>query len=333
MTWNMTAPAVAAKPPPQPAIPIAIGGGTADSAAFRWSSALSEILSRPPGLPDCDPGAPCGVPGVIASAQTYDDSAALLTALLDGRIATAIVPAIPIHDAVCPPGKGQPAPLTILKLLYRQPLYIVVRAGPKPVARPAEWAGKGVAVGPAGSDSDRIATALLDAYGVRRTKVRLLRLPPAQAVAALKAGTVPVALFIGHVFDSAIADLVGYGFTLMPLPQSPERDRLLKALPVLEPSAIPPGVLPGLAATSAVAQPVAWVAGSTLNPALARKLISAVSEPRNLARIEERVDPVPPVPEGEAFQNLPGPPSPGAEAFAQSAHRPLSMVACPPAPR
>lgn len=329
MAWAMPAGALAAKSMPPAAISVTIGGGTVDSAAFRWASALSEILSRPPGLPDCDPGTACGVPNVVASAQTYDDTPSLLKALINGQIATAVVPAIPVFQALCRSGKGSPPSLSILKLLYRQPLYIVIRAGPKAIGRPGDWAGKSVVTGPAGSDSETLANAVIDAYGVPRARLKLLKLATTPAVAALKGGAAPVGLFIGHLYDPIVADLVGHGFTLMSLPQSPERDRLLKALPVLEASAIAPGVFPGVTAISTVAQPVPWVAGPVLDAALTEKLVRAVSEPHNLALLEEDVEPVPVVPEGIAYHNLPGPAAPGARAFAQAAKLPIDSVACP----
>jgi TRAP-type uncharacterized transport system substrate-binding protein len=325
--------AFAARPPP--ATPITIGGGTVDSAAYRWSSALSEILSRPPGLPDCEQGSACGVPGVIASARTYDDAGALLSALRDGQLTMAVAPSLPVFDAICgsskSPGKP-PAPFTILKLLYRQPLYIVVRAGPKPVARPLDWIGGTLVVGIAGSDSERLGIALIESYGVPRGKVKLMRLPTVRALAAMRSGAAVVGIFIGHGLDGPLAELIGHGFTLMSLPDSPGRDRLLKAVPVLEPSAVPPGTFSGLAATSTVAQAVAWVAGPALDVDLARRLVGAAAEPHNLARIEERVDPIPPVPEGEAYAHLPGPAAPGARVFAEKSHLPVGTIGCPAAP-
>jgi len=315
-----------------PATQIAIGGGTVDSAAFRWASALSEIVSRPPGLPDCDPSAPCGVPGIIADAQTYDDSSALLKALADGRIATAVVPALEVFRAQClPSGAAQPA-FSVLKNLYRQPLYVVVASGQPAIAQPKGWSGKTVATGVAGSDSALIASALLDAYGLPRDRVKTLRLAPGQETAAIKNGAAAVGIFIGRSFDAQVGDLLRHGFTLVSLPDSPERRRLLKSMPTLEVEAIQPDTLPSLPPTSAVAQLVSWVAGPGLDPALAEKLVAAVSEPHNLARIEELVDPVPPVPEGEAFLRAPVPLADGVKRFAAANHRPSGSIDCPPPP-
>ena len=320
----------AASLPPAPTVQLSIGGGSVDSAAYHWSSALAEVLSRPPGLPDCDPGAPCGVPGVIAGAQTYDTTQDLLGALTDNRIATAVVPALPLFRLRCDKPKGQSGPaVTALRVLYRQPLYLVVRGGTGAVAKPADWARKTVAVGPAGSDSEILTMALLDAYRVPHAKVKLVRLPAATQVDAMRNGSANVGVFLGHVFDRQVGELVGKGFTLMSLPDSPERAKLLESLPVFEPSAIPPDTFPGLPAISNLAQPVLWVAGSGLESKLAEKLVTAASEPHNRDRIAELVDPVKAVPEGIAFSHLPVPLSEGARAFALAARQAIEVVNCP----
>lgn len=323
-------PAVAAPKPQAETIQLSIGGGPPDSAAFRWSSALAETLSRPPGLPDCEPNTPCGVPGVIAGAQTYDDSKSLLAALSTGKVTTAVIPALPLMRARCDATEAQT--VTVLKVLYRHPLYLLIRGGTTPIAKPADWAGKTVVVGPAGSDSETIALALLDAYRVPKAKVKLQRLAPAAAFAALRDGSAAAGIFMGHVFDVPVGDFISHGFTLMSLPDTPEREKLLRALPVLEPSAIPPGTYPGLPAISTVAQPVVWAAGPGLNAKLQEKLVAAISEVHNETRITDLVDPVTPIPEGEAFIRLPAPATDGTKSFAAAKHLPVEMIPCPAAP-
>jgi uncharacterized protein len=321
--------AASAAQTPTPTIQLSIGGGAVDSAAYRWSSALAETLSRPPGLPECDPATPCGVAGVVAGAQTYDTAQALVGALSEGRISTAVVPALSLFRLRCD-SKTQTAPaITTLKVLYRQPLYLVVRGGTTAIAKPADWAKKNVAVGPAGSDSEVLILALLDAYRIPRPKVKLMRLPAATQIDAMRNGTANVGVFLGHVFDRQVDELIGKGFTLMSLPDTPERAKLLQSLPVFEASAIPPGTFSGLPAISNLAQPVVWAAGPGLDAKLAESLVSAMSEVHNRNRIAELIDPVKAVPEGVAFSHLPAPLSEGARHFALAEKQPIDVVNCP----
>jgi TRAP-type uncharacterized transport system substrate-binding protein len=321
------APSRAAKPIAPEPIQLSIGGGTIDSTAFRWSSALAQILSRPPGLPDCLPTGPCGVPGVVAGAQTYDDGQATMRALLGGQIATAVIPAQRIYRARCDLKTGENSPLSVLKILYRQPVQIVARTD-----LAADWpkslAGKTLAIGEAGSDSDTVALAFIEAYGLTHAKIKLVRSSAIVSIAALKGGIAVAAIFLGHTMDALISDLIGQGFTLVSLADSPERRRLLEVLPAFEASAIPPNTYPGLPAISILAQPVVWAAGPGLGESLAEKLIATVSEPHNLARLSDLVAPVPPVPEGAAFLRLPAPPAEASVKFAQAANLPIDTLEC-----
>ena len=315
----------ALKAPVEP-IQVVIGGGPVDSAAFKWSSAFAEILSRPPGLPDCDPAGICGVPGVIAGAQTYDDPQALLKALVDGRIATAIIPSMRIYDARCGAEHGKP--IAILKALYRQPVKIVVRPDAK-IVTPKDFAGKTIVTGEHGSDSEAVTLALLDAYKVPSKKVKILRLAPGAAIAALKSDGAAIGVFTSHAFDVPIVDLTARGFTLVSLPDSPERQKLLHALPVFDVDAIPPATYPGVPAISTISQTVVWAAGSGLNPALAEKLVTNLSEAHNQTRLADLVEPFAPMPEGASFLRLPAPAADGARHFAESKKLPVSELACP----
>jgi TRAP-type uncharacterized transport system substrate-binding protein len=328
----LTPPLVAEAAPkaaPEP-VQLTIGGGAVESAAFRWSSALAEIVSRPPGLPDCEPTASCGVPGVVAGAQTYDDAPSLLKALLDGSIATAVMPANPIFTAHCGAMPGTPAAsLSVLKILYRQPLYIIVRSATPAIAQPRDWARKTVVTGITGSDSELLTDAMLETYGVPRGKLKILRLPPTQAFAAMRNGAAAIGIFLGHVHDRSIAGLIEQGFTLMSLPDTPERARLLERMPVFEVGAIPPGTYSGVPATSTLTQPMVWVAGPAFDQSLAGKLVADISEPHNMSRLAELAEPTPPAPEGVAFQRLPAPLTSGAREFAARKHLPVDVLACP----
>jgi TRAP-type uncharacterized transport system substrate-binding protein len=317
----------AAKPIAPEPIQLSIGGGTIDSTAFRWSSALAQVLSRPPGLPDCLPAGPCGVPGVVAGAQTYDDGQATMRALLDGLIATAVIPAQRIYRARCDLKPGENSLLSVLKVLYRQPVQILARTD-LAANWPKSLAGKTLAIGESGSDAEAFALAFVEAYGLSHTKIKLIHSSAISSIAALKGGTAVAAIFLGHTLDVPISDLIGRGFTLVSLADSPERHRLLEALPAFEASAIPPDTYPGLPAISILAQPVVWAAGPGLGEPLAEKLIATVSEPHNLARLSDLVAPAVPVPEGAAFLRLPAPPTEASVKFAQAANLPTETLGC-----
>lgn len=321
---------VAQAAPAEESLFVSIGGGAIDSAAFRWSAALSQILSRPRGLPKCEAGTPCGIPGVIASAQTFDQPDALLAAIADGKVTTGILSATQIFDARCVSPKDKPpAAIQVLKGLYRQPLQLVV-AATSPIGAAKELAGTTIAVGEHGSDSEIAGTALLDAYGPHKPKVRIVRLSRDQAIGAIKSGSAQAALFVGRSADRQIGELLKSGEAkLVALPDSPERRRMLRALPLYEPDMItPPG--PGTAPSVAtVSERAFWVIGPALDSAPTEQLVAAESSAPNATRLMELVEPVAPIADSEAFRHLPAPLAEGAQRYAVASHLPIDTVDCP----
>jgi len=80
---------------------ILIGGGPAAGEGFAHAGAIARAVTSPPGLPPCR-RPPCGLPGTIASAQAFADDAAATAALLEGRIAAAVVSATSWADPDIP---------------------------------------------------------------------------------------------------------------------------------------------------------------------------------------------------------------------------------------
>ena len=290
---------------------------------------MAQILSRPPGLPACDPDSACGVPGVIAGAQTYDHADALVKAVADGGVATGILPAIDVFRARCVAAPGA-ATVRVIRVLYRQPIQIVIKADAG-IAKPGDLAGKKLAIGEPGTNAAVVAQALFDAYGVPRAKLSLQPMGSAAALAALEKGEVAAAILVGHSFDVPLGHLMSAGgFTLLSLPDSAERQKLQRELQVFSDDAIPLGAYPGVPATSTLSQPVLWVAKPGFDSVFAEKLVADISEPRNLAHLAELVEPVAGVPEGEAFSRLPALLTEGLQRFADMRHLPVDVLECPP---
>lgn len=72
---------------------LLIGSGVSTGAGFALAGALATAISSPPGLPACR-REPCGIPGLVASAQSFSSEDAAVAALLAGRIGAALVSAV-----------------------------------------------------------------------------------------------------------------------------------------------------------------------------------------------------------------------------------------------
>ncbi len=62
-----------------------IGTGAPETSYFPIGGVIASAVSNPPGSRDCDQGGSCGVPGLIALAQTTSGSIDNLTQIAAGR--------------------------------------------------------------------------------------------------------------------------------------------------------------------------------------------------------------------------------------------------------
>lgn len=249
---------------------------------FDAGSALASILSRPPGLPACNSyDRACGVPGLVALAQSLPDRRDVVEAVAAGAVETALAPADHIYAARCFPAPGtKPAELSILGEIYNEPLHILVRAETGLTQVP-QLKGRRVAIGAAGSAERRLADHVLSAYGLRRQDVRGVDLAGEAAALALSDGRIDAMFRIAATPDPVIAMAVTAGARLLPVTGEPA-GRLSGLHPFGMAGTIAAGTYgPDQDEVTTMMQPVAWIAGPALDGGLAGQLTAALDNAPN----------------------------------------------------
>ncbi|MBJ7417515.1 MAG: TAXI family TRAP transporter solute-binding subunit [Niveispirillum sp.] len=249
---------------------------------FDVGSALASILSRPPGMPACnDDDRACGVQGLVALTQSLPDRRDIVEAVASGAVETGLAPADRIYAARCFPAPGaRPAELTILGEIYNESLHVLVRAETG-LTDIAQLKGRRVAIGVAGSDERRLAERILSAYGLRRQQVRAVEIGGEQAALALADGRVDALFRIAAAPDPVVAMAVTAGARLLPVTGDPA-GRLSGLHPFGTPGAIAAGTYgPDQGEVATMMQPVAWIAGPSLDPKLAAQLTAALASRAN----------------------------------------------------
>ncbi|MFV3076756.1 TAXI family TRAP transporter solute-binding subunit [Niveispirillum fermenti] len=248
---------------------------------FDVGTALAAMLSRPPGMPACGGDRACGVPGLIALTQSLPGRTDIVDAVAAGAIETGLAPADRIYAARCQPAPGaRPADLTILGEIYAEALHVLVRPG-LDITDPAALKGRRVAIGVAGSDERRLAERILSAHGLRRQTVRGVETGGAAALQALAEGRIDALFRIAAAPDPAIATVIDAGARLVPV-TGEAAGRLSGLHPFGAPDAIEAGIYGAdQPAIATMMQPVAWIAGPALDPALAQQLITALASRPN----------------------------------------------------
>ncbi|GIL40607.1 TAXI family TRAP transporter solute-binding subunit [Roseiterribacter gracilis] len=311
-----------------------IGGTKVEDAAFRWSAAIAGVASRPPGLPACDVGGTCGIPGVIAVAQTFESPQALIRAVAAGTVESGIASANMVQASRCDSkggdGKSAQQDLRVLANLYREQLHLVARRDAK-IASPADLAGKTVIVGEKDSAAELAARALFDAAGVAK-KIKFQNATWPAAIEALEANKVPAAIFLGPVPDPRLVDAAQAGDLMLVPITGGTAQKLVKAGTVFAPEQISADAYPGLGAASTIAQFVQWVVRDKLDPGLAYKLTQAAWAPANRKRIVDMVQPIVAGELGTAWTEVPAPVDEGAKRYYTEKGVPGSELACPSEP-
>ena len=249
---------------------------------FEVGSALAAMLSRPPGMPTCANDRACGVPGLVAVAQSLPDRDGIVTAVASGAMETGLAPADRIYAARCmaETGAAGSAPLTILGEIYDEALHVLVRAETS-LTSVGQLKGRPVAIGTPGSEERRLAERILTSNGLRLRDVRGVALSGTDAAQALADGKLDALFIIAAAPDPVVTSAMNAGARLLPI-DGDVAGRLSGLHPFGTPGHIAAGIYgPDQPDIATLMQPVAWIAGPALDPALAAELTAALASRPN----------------------------------------------------
>jgi hypothetical protein len=187
-----------------------IGTGASSGTYYPVGTTLANAISNPPGSRPCDRGGACGVPGLVATAQTTQGSVQNIGELAAGRLDSALVQADIAHWALRGEEvfSGTPpfAELRLIATLFPEVVQLVVRKS-SGIARVADLAGKRVSLGERGSGTLVNARMVIEAAGLRAQDVKAEFLNTGQAADALQNERLDAFFFVSGMPAPAIADL------------------------------------------------------------------------------------------------------------------------------
>ena len=267
---------------------LRIATGAPTGTYYRIGGVLAEIVSAPPGTPPCAPGAACGVPSLVAVAQTAPGSVANVAAVEAGLVETGLVQADvafwAYKGSMLFAGQVPAEHLRALAALYRESVHVVVRAA-APIAGIADLRGRRVAIDEPGSGTRVEAQIVLNAYGLGKRDLDLVDSPTGASRDALKAGRLDAFFLVAGWPIPAITELVRSGTArLLPL-RGPDVDKLLAMRPFLSRDVIPASAYPGQGAVETIGVRALWVASERLEDRLVEALLRSIWHPDALARL------------------------------------------------
>ena len=255
-------------------------GGTQEPAFFRIGTSstggtyfpigglIASVISNPPGSLSCENGGSCGVPGLIAIAQSTRGSVDNIDAIAEGTLESGLTQADIAYWGYHGEGiylaKGKVANLRAIANLYPESLQIVVRAD-SDIHNVADLKGRVVSIGEEGSGTLVDAKIVLGAYGLSRTDIEHNHFKPGPASDLMRAGRLEAIFLVAGYPADAITELAeGLGIRLLAI-DGAEATRIRLAHPFFTTTVVPEGAYPGVAATTTLSVGAQWVVSADVD--------------------------------------------------------------------
>ncbi|HYM31493.1 MAG TPA: TAXI family TRAP transporter solute-binding subunit [Candidatus Cybelea sp.] len=261
-----------------------IATGSAASTYFPIGAVIAAAISKPPGSRPCDLGGSCGVPGLVAIAQTSDGSVTNVSSVSKGLVDSGLATADIVHWAYTGEGlyfRRKPlGNLRVIANLYPEFLHLVVRKGAG-IARVGDLVGKRVSLDKPGSGTRVNAEIVLAGYGVSSNQFDLLEVDPVRATDMVLNGELDAFFLIAGYPVPAVSDLASFGkVDLLPIAGN-EATQILKRHKFFARNTIPADVYDGIGTTETLSVGAQWVVSAAADEDLVYQVTKALWNPHN----------------------------------------------------
>ncbi len=248
-----------------------IGTGSAGGTYFPIGGTIANGISSPPGSRPCDQGGQCGVPGLIAIAQSTTASVFNNAAVQNGELEMGMAAADVTRSMYLGEGKFQGKPhekLRIVANLYPEDLHLVLPKG-KSIDNLGDLKGKRVGIAQAGSGTQVAVLQMLEAWGVDRDNMEEAELNNSQSAERMADGQLDAYFYAAGWPVAAMVQLASTkGMSLHSFTEA-DLKKINEIIPAYIPSKIPAGVYEG-------------VDKDALTPAVSALLVVSADQPEEL---------------------------------------------------
>ncbi|MDA0220225.1 MAG: TAXI family TRAP transporter solute-binding subunit [Proteobacteria bacterium] len=256
-----------------------IGTGGAAGTYYPVGALIANIISNPPGSRPCDKGGSCGVPGLVAVAQSSEGSVSNVEDVNGGFIESAFCQSDIVFSAYHAYGlfEGR-KPLTNVRLianLYPETVQILVAADSS-IARIEDLKGRRISLDAEGSGTLVDARIILGHFGLADDNMAVEYLQAGPAAARMREGTLDAFFVIAGTPTASVADLIAGGVArLLPIPDV-RAIELMVAYPFFSLAVVPEGTYPGAPAVSTLSVGAQWIVSPMLEDDLVYGITSAL---------------------------------------------------------
>ncbi len=225
-----------------------IGTGGAGGTYFPIGGTIANGISAPPGARPCDKGGQCGVPGLIAIAQSTTASVFNNAAVQNGELEAGLAAADVTRSMYLGQGKfdGKPHPkLRIIANLFPEDLHLVLPKGKK-INDLGDLKGQRVGIAQAGSGTQVAVLQMLDAWGINRDNIDEAELNNSQSAERLADGQLDGYFYAAGWPVAAMVQLASLKGMELHSFSDADLKKINEVIPAYIPSQIPAGVYEGV---------------------------------------------------------------------------------------
>jgi len=223
---------------------IRIGTGSTAGTYFPIGGLIGNAISNPPGSRPCERGGSCGVPGLIAVAQStggsLDNIRSVEAGLMEMGLSQADVAYWSYFGTGSFEGDKPRDTLRALANLFPENVHLIARADVG-IETLMDLKGKRVSLGGSGSGSQIDARLIMNAFGLRFSDIKIQNLDLEASVAAMVAGDIDAFFLVTGAPALAIQDLAERAPLIFVPIEGPIAEKLAKIFPFFALGQIPAG--------------------------------------------------------------------------------------------
>ena len=244
-----------------------IGTGSTAGTYFPVGGIIASAISSPPGSRDCERGGSCGVPGLVAVAQSTRGSVDNVRQIEEGGMESGFSQSDVAYWAY----RGEElfldgGPLKSLRAvanLYPETVHLVARTD-SGIKSFADIRGKKISLDRPGSGTRVDAVLMLRAFGLEPGDLEVFSMASGAAADALREGEIDGFFFVAGTPATAVLELAESALIdLIPI-SGPAVDALLEQRPFFARQALPAGTYPGIGAIDTLSVGAQWVVSETV---------------------------------------------------------------------
>jgi len=190
---------------------IRIGTGSTAGTYFPVGGLIANAISNPPGSRPCDRGGSCGLPGLIAVAQSTAGSVENIRAVVSGDMemgfSQADVAYWAYHGTGFFEGEAPMESLRVVAMLFPENVHLLARRSAR-IGSITQLSGKTVALGGKGSGTLLDSQLILSAFGIRFENLDIRELDVEAAVEAIVVNNIDAMFLVAGAPALAVQDVI-----------------------------------------------------------------------------------------------------------------------------